>query len=293
MPTIGVVGIPDGWSSQKLVEAFTLLGCDTHLVDMKHVVLDLDGGKALCGDFDLCTFDALAIKKIGSTYAPDMLDRLAALRYVGGQGPLVCSRPERIKRALDRMSCTVTLRNGGIPMPPTTISEDADAIEHALARYHRAVLKPLYSTKARGMQVIEPGGDARAQIEAFRDAGNPMMYLQKMMDLPGKDLGLVFLGGVYQGCYARVAHGLSWNTTTHAGGRYESFEPTQDIVALAQRAQDLFGLDFTCVDVAQTGEGPVVFEVSAFGGFRGLWDAKGIDAAGLYARYVLEKLGHE
>jgi tetrahydromethanopterin:alpha-L-glutamate ligase len=35
----------------------------------------------------------------------------------------------------------------------------------------------------------------------------------------------------------------------------------------------------------------VVFEVSAFGGFRGAKEGIGIDAAALYCDYVLEKLG--
>jgi ribosomal protein S6--L-glutamate ligase len=51
-------------------------------------------------------------------------------------------------------------------------------------------------------------------------------------------------------------------------------------------------LDFTCVDVAETNEGPLVFEVSAFGGFRGLLDANGIDAADVFSSYVVDKLNH-
>jgi ribosomal protein S6--L-glutamate ligase len=50
-------------------------------------------------------------------------------------------------------------------------------------------------------------------------------------------------------------------------------------------------LDFTCVDIAKTEEGMFVFEVSAFGGFRGLKEAFGIDAAGLYLDHVMKELG--
>ena len=49
-------------------------------------------------------------------------------------------------------------------------------------------------------------------------------------------------------------------------------------------------MDFTTVDVAETRDGPVVFEVSAFGGFRGASEGIGIDAAQLYTRYVLQQL---
>jgi ribosomal protein S6--L-glutamate ligase len=61
-------------------------------------------------------------------------------------------------------------------------------------------------------------------------------------------------------------------------------------LAVAQKAQSLFDLDFTCVDVVETAAGPVVFEVSAFGGFRGIQEACGLDAAAMYTEYVMEKI---
>jgi ribosomal protein S6--L-glutamate ligase len=99
------------------------------------------------------------------------------------------------------------------------------------------------------------------------------------------------LGGEYLATYARAGNADSWNTTTRSGGKYRAHEPGAEVIALAQKAQDLFGLDFTCVDVVVTDQGPQVFEVSAFGGFRGLLDANGIDAAGLYVDYVLRRIG--
>jgi ribosomal protein S6--L-glutamate ligase len=154
------------------------------------------------------------------------------------------------------------------------------------------VLKPLFSTKARGMRVVKSGPDARARLERFRGAGNRVMYIQKKMDLPGRDLGIAFLGGQYLATYARIGDKGAWTTTTHFGGRYEPFEPSGELVDLARRAQAPFDLDFTCVDVAETEEGPIVFEVSAFGGFRGLKEAHGIDASERFADYVLRKIGH-
>jgi ribosomal protein S6--L-glutamate ligase len=74
-------------------------------------------------------------------------------------------------------------------------------------------------------------------------------------------------------------------------GSYTPYDPSTEIVELARRAQEPFGLAFTCVDVAETEIGPVVWEVSAFGGFRGLWESRGIDAAELYVRFVLERIG--
>jgi ribosomal protein S6--L-glutamate ligase len=139
------------------------------------------------------------------------------------------------------------------------------------------------------MTVVDAGPGAREQVQAFHE-DNPIMYLQQMVDHPGKDLGVAFLGGQYLATYARAGNSDSWNTTTRSGGKYEPFEPPREIIELARRAQDLFSLDFTCVDVVETDDGPKVFEVSAFGGFRGLRDANGIDAAARYVDYVLERI---
>ena len=50
-------------------------------------------------------------------------------------------------------------------------------------------------------------------------------------------------------------------------------------------------MDFTTVDVAETTDGPIVFEVSAFGGFRGALEGAGIDAAASYADYAIARVG--
>ena len=164
--------------------------------------------------------------------------------------------------------------------------------EVAVQQYGSAVFKPLFSTKARGMIVVNADNPApvrRQQIKAFH-ADNPMMYIQKKMQLPGQDLGLVFLGGEYMGAYARVSTGSSWNTTILHGGRYAAAEPDSGWIDTAQRAQALFNMDYTTVDMAETENGPVVFEVSAFGGFRGAKEGLGLDMAERYVDYVLKQL---
>jgi len=142
------------------------------------------------------------------------------------------------------------------------------------------------------MCVIEAdAGQARvaAEIERFR-ADNPVMYIQRRLELPGRDYGMIFLGGEYLGTYARVSRAGAWDTTVQSGGRYAPHTPPTSTIDLASRAERLFGMDFTTVDVADTDDGPVVFEVSAFGGFGGARDGAGIDAAALYADYAVKEV---
>lgn len=290
MPRIGVVGVPRGWSSELLADRVAELTGYRLLIDMQEVRLELPERRAWFQDIDLRTLDALLIKKIGARYSPDLLDRLEILRCLHEAGLPTYSAPESIIRVLDRLTCTITMQSAGIPMPPTTITEDVAAATAAVERYGAAVLKPLYTTKARGMSLLEAGPGLRDRIAAYARE-HPIIYVQKKIELPGKDLGIVFLGGRYLTTYAR-RKGPSWSTTTQFGGRYEAHDPPEALIALAHRAQAPFGLDFTCVDVAESEIGPIVFEVSAFGGFRGIQEARGLDAARRLVEYVLADLEH-
>lgn len=289
---IGVIGIPGKWSTETLADAVEERTGYRLVIDMGEVSLDLEDRRLLFQDQDLCQLDALIVKKISATYSPNTLDRLELLRVAEQAGVRVFSRAESILRLIDRLSCTVTLRNAGIPMPATRVTEDAGAALTAVQDFGSAVFKPLYSTKARGMCVIDAQQERdgmEREIRAFQ-AENPMMYIQQKIELPGRDLGMVFLAGEYLGSYARVSEGDAWNTTIHSGGKYAAHTPADSVIELARRAQALFDMDFTTVDVAETNSGPIVFEVSAFGGFRGALEGIGIDAAGLYAEHVLRQL---
>jgi ribosomal protein S6--L-glutamate ligase len=279
-----------GWSSESLADRVAERTGFRLLVDMSRVSARLDQGRVLFGEHDLCELDGLIVKKVGSLYNPHMLDRLEILRYVEERGVAVFSRPLSILRLLDRLSCTITLASGGIPLPPTEVTENLEYAVAAVQRFGRAIVKGLYSTKARGMLVLSANDpELLEKLTAFQAADNPVVYIQQMLKLPGRDLGIAFLGGQFVGAYARVKANDAWNTTIHSGGHYQAYEPTPEIIEVARRAQALFNLDFTGVDVVETEQGPMVFEVSAFGGFSGLRDGCKLDAAARYADYAIER----
>jgi ribosomal protein S6--L-glutamate ligase len=286
------VGIPGKWSTETLADAVEKRIGFRLVIDMAKVSLDLETSQLLFDGHNLCQLDGLIVKKISAEYSPNTLDRLELLRVAERAGVRVFSGAENMLRLVDRLSCTVTLRNADIPMPDTRVTEDVAAAVKAVKDFGSAVFKPLFSTKARGMRIIDANQaeqDITTAIEEFKQS-NPMMYIQRKIDLPGRDLGMVFLSGQYLGTYARVPQGDAWNTTINSGGRYEAYTPGDDIVALAHRAQAPFNMDFTTVDVAEMDSGPIVFEVSAFGGFRGALEGAGIDAAAAYTEHALKEI---
>lgn len=292
---IGVVGIPGKWSTEVLadeIEAKTGFRC---VIDIEKVVADLSMPAVTYNGQCLCELDAIIIKKISQIYSPMVLDRLEILRFVESCGVKVYSKPCEIIRLVDRMSCTISLAKAKIPMPKTVITEDINAALDAVKDFGEVVLKPLFSTKARGMQIINAEQSDKKilkELQTFFDV-HQFFYIQQKLKLPGHDMGLVFLGGEYQGAYARVANGDSWNTTIHSGGKYAEVQPSDEIIEMARKAQGQFDLAYTTVDIAETEQGPVCFEVSAFGGFKGAQEGLGLNMAAAYVEHVIAELQTE
>lgn len=287
---IGVAGLEGRWSSEALADAVAALTGSRLLIDLRAVTLDLAAGRASYGDVDLCSLHGLLVKKLGAEHDHHLRERLSLLRYLEARGVRVFSEPERTSRLIDRVSCTVTLAAHGLPMPPTTITEDVGRAARAVQAYGEAVLKPLYSSKAQGMQLVRAEDAALERaLAGFKARGNPVLYLQRRLALGERDYGVVFLGGEHVGTYARVRGASAWSTSTLEGGRYAAHDAPPALVELARRAQAPFGLDLASVDVIEHAGGLAVLEVSAFGGFSGC-RALGIDLAARYARYAVERL---
>ena len=291
-PKIAVIGLPGKWSTETLADALAERTGWRRIIDPARLQVNLVHNRVEADGVNLCKLDGIIIKKIGPQYSPLMLDRLELLRFVEQCGVRVFSRPERIARLVDRLAGTLALRQGNIPMPPTLITEQIDQAIEQVKTFGQAILKPLYSTKAKGMVVLNarklPPKQLKSRLATFK-AQHGLLYIQQKLELPGQDMGLVFLNGEYMGAYARIK-GNKWHTATSGGGKYAPAHPSDETIEIARRAQSLFGLDYTTVDMAETDMGPVCFEVSAFGGFRGAKEGLNIDMAQKLADFALKSL---
>lgn len=292
-PKIGVIGIPGKWSTEVLADHIEARTGFRAVIDMRDVELCLDSNKLMHGDLDLTQLDGVIVKKISEVYSPSTEDRILMLTHLEKLGVSIFSPAHSMSKLINRLSGTLALQQGNIPMPKTRVTESEDEAFKTVQEFGKVILKPLHSTKARGMLILDKRDGEKAIRERLMDYGkhNTLFYIQQAVELDGRDLGMVFLGGEYLCTYARVAGDDAWNTTIHSGGRYENFEPDAELIELGRRAQACFELSFTTVDIALTNQGPVVFEVSAFGGFKGALKGCDVDAASAYADYVLQKVG--
>lgn len=289
-PKVAVIGIPGKWSTEVLADRLEAATGFRLVISMADVKLDTMSKALWYKDTNLCELDGMVVKKITQDYNRHMWDRIELLRFAEMAGVRVFSSCNAILQLVNRLGCSVTLAAHDLPLPNTCISESVEEVKNAISEFGEAVLKPMFSTKARGMTLLSKDQpDLITQIIAFKKE-HPMLYVQQKASLQGWDLGMVFVGGEYLCTYARVAQNDSWNTTINSGGKYQDYQPEADLIELGRKAQAPFGLDFTTVDIALTDDGPIIFEVSAFGGFKGAHDGCKVDAAKAYTQHILNTL---
>jgi tetrahydromethanopterin:alpha-L-glutamate ligase len=286
---IAVVGQPGAWSTERLANALRAAGAEAIVVDLAACALRLPEPGVWHQGRRLDVLAAV-VKKIGDTAGGwAVRERLHILRHLEASGVPVWSAPDRLEVAVDRYRMTVELVRAGLPVPETVITEDLGEAAATVERFGAAVLKPLFTSKGRGMLRLDAALDVPRILERHRAENADPFYLQRFVKHPGRDLGVAVLDGRCLGAYWRIAGDGQWMTTVLSGGRYAPADPPAEALALAERAAQHFGLLFTGVDLIEGDEGFTVLEVSAFGGFRGLLDGCGVDAAPRLAEAVLAR----
>jgi len=288
---VAVVGVPGAWSTERLAQALRSAGAESQVLDLTRCSLRLPDPCLYADGRPVRHLDGVAVKKIGDTADGWIVQqRINLLRHVSASGVPVLSPPDRLEAAVNRLRMTVELARAGLPVPETAVTEDTDEAIDSVERFGMAIVKPLFTSKGRGMQRLAPTADLRAALDRHRAEGLGPFYLQRYLAHPGRDLGIAVLDGRYLGAYWRVAGPGQWMTTIRSGGRYAAADPPVEAIDLAVRAANHFGLVFTGVDLMETPDGGfAVLEVSAFGGFRGLLDGCGIDAAPALADVLLRR----
>lgn len=287
---VAVAGLPGVWSTEQLAAALRTLGADALILNLGDCVYDVTSGAVTSDGRDLGELDGLVVKKLGRTGDPSATRRLQILQQLEYLGVRVFSPTKGIMEVHDRYRMTQRLAQAGLPMPRTIVTEDLDAAASCVAEWGQVVVKPIVTSKGRGMLLLARDGAVRLQLRRWAREWASPFYLQEYVRGPGRDIGVAVLGGRVLGAYYRVARPGTWLTTTAADGRYEPCESTPEIERLALAAAGVFDLDFTVVDLVEVDAGYLIYEVSAFGGFAGLWQTRGIDAARLYAEYVVQAL---
>ena len=282
---VGVLGAAAGWHVRRLVAALTAAGHEAKVVGWHELAAEIGPEERLLPRFVTET-DALVVRGMPAGTLEDVIFRMDILGRLA-RGRRVVNAPRALEAAIDKYLALTLLHDAGIPVPRTRVAQDAAGIVAAWeALGGDAVVKPLFGSRGRGIGRISSRADLEPWLDAARSAAPPgaVCYLQEFLPDGIWDARILVIGS-RTFAMRRIATG-DWRINVSSGARPEAWNAPANWGDLAVRSARAVGAEIAGVDLFPTPSGPVVLEVNAVPGWRGLESALGIDIAAAVVRQL-------
>lgn len=277
--------VADGIKHQvaRLQEEFFKLGVEVEIKrnNELHAFIEKGNIKVNLGPYDF----AMYLDK--DRYVADMLER---------NGLKLFNKTEAICKCDDKMLTHICLSNAGIKMP-TSISSTLCYRDDGNRDYLKDVEKKLgfplivkenYGSLGKQVYLVNNSAELR-QIED-KLIHVPHIFQEFIASSKGLDYRIIVIGHKVV-AYMKRENKHSYLSNLATGGTASVVELPQEYLDVAIKASEILDLDYCGVDILQGPNGePILSEVNSNAFFEGIEKTTGINVAGAYAKYVIEKL---
>jgi len=196
------------------------------------------------------------------------LFRVTTLTEIEKKGAISVNPIKSIVLARDKLRSLIALKESGIPIPNTSVSEDLlDAI-NITKSYKKAVMKPLVGSLGLG-SVKVADEDTAFRIAKSLVLINQPIYLQKYIEKPHRDIRVFVIEDQIFGAMYRISN--SWKTNIFQGATPQRVKDLKGISEIAIKASEVLGLIYAGVDIVEDLEGNYyVIEVNACPQWKGI-----------------------
>ena len=277
-------------SSRQLMMAFMRRAVKVVYLRLSRLVsyVSSDGGWVGVGsDVRLDDLDAAIVRGLGSVATLEtLLRRVNLLRQLESRGTLVVNPVNSIMIARDKHLSLMELRKAGLAVPETAVVEDVlDAVEIA-KRWGKVIIKPLVGSMGYG-SILASDPDMVYNIGRLMQMHGLPIYVQKYTRKYDRDIRAFVVGDRVLGAMYRYCPEGTWKTNVSQGARTEVAELTQELVEISLKAARTLGLLYTGVDIGETDEGYVIYELNATPQWEGFARTTGINPAEHIADMVI------
>ena len=289
---IGVFGNHDSWYVNELCRVGAARGHSMHplLFDQFAASVRTNHVRFTCGDVDLLSLDLVLVRTMPPGSLEQVVARMDMLAGLEAGGVQILNPPRALECAVDKYLTTQRLALAGLPVPDTIVCENSDLALEAFETLGRdVVVKPLFGAEGRGIMRVS---DPELALRAFRtlERLGAVLYLQKFVAGPGFDLRILLLDGVLVGSMKRIPKPGDFRANISQQGTGVFHEPTEKELELARQAATVTGSLFAGVDLMyNSGQEPLLIEVNAVPGWRGLQRTCGIDVPGCLFEWLEQR----
>ncbi len=276
------------YSTRRLLEAGLTAGHDVRVIDHVRCFMDITSDKPSIHyreeEFGPAHFDAV-IPRIGATVT---FYGCAVVRQFEMMGVYCINESVAITRARDKLRSLQLLARRGVGIPVTSFANSPDDVDGLIREVGGApcVIKVLEGTQGIGVVLAETTQAAESVIQAFMGMNASILVQEYIEEAGGADVRAFVVGGRVIAAMLRQAQEGEFRSNLHRGGKATLVKLSNEERATATRAAKVMGLNVCGVDILRSSRGPLVMEVNASPGLRGIEEATGRDVAGLIIKFL-------
>ncbi|MEM3849183.1 MAG: RimK family alpha-L-glutamate ligase, partial [Zestosphaera sp.] len=194
------------------------------------------------------------------------------------RGVTLMNSAQGFMNARDKYRATQLLANAGLRVPETKLTEDVYVLSETVRNWGRAVFKPLIGSMGYGSLLVTDPDVAFIIGKTWLSHSQPVL-LQRYMRSKDRDIRVFVVGGEVLGAIYRYKPENTWKTNVAQGAKVEGAVVDVELKELSIKATETLGLDYAGVDVGETEEGYVIYEVNAMPNWQGFYAGTGISPA--------------
>jgi ribosomal protein S6--L-glutamate ligase len=276
------------YSTRRLMEAGLQAGHDVRVVDHVRCFMDITSDNPSIHyreeEFGPDHFDAV-IPRIGASVT---FYGCSVVRQFEMMGVYCVNESVAITRARDKLRSLQLLSRRGVGIPVTSFANSPDDVKGLIREVGGAplVIKLLEGTQGIGVVLAETKKAAESVIQAFMGLNTAILVQEYIKEAGGSDVRAFVVGNRVIAAMKRQAPEGEFRSNLHRGGKATLERLTKTERETAIRAAKVMGLNVCGVDILRSQRGPLVMEVNASPGLRGIEEATGRDIAGLIVAFM-------
>ncbi|GMN10139.1 30S ribosomal protein S6--L-glutamate ligase [Croceitalea sp. MTPC9] len=274
-------------STRRIAEEAEKLGHYVELIDHTKCSVKLGDGKPkiFLGEEDVTNeFDAI-IPRIGTKVTRH---GAAIVKQFEMNGVFSTARSLGITRARNKVRTMQIMARKGIPIPETLFSINPNNIGEQIRILGGApvIIKIQEGTQGMGVILAESKKSAKSIIDTFYKMDTSILLQRYVEEANGEDIRIIVVGNKVVASMKRTSEIDEFRSNVHRGGNTEAVDITQREKYIALNATKYLGLGVSGVDLMRSKNGPVLLEVNASPGLKGIEGATGINVAKHIIQFV-------
>lgn len=283
------------WSARQILLALDSLGVSSIYLRPCDVMslIDRDNSSVVyTNSLKPIDFDAVILRDLGVAITLEMfLRRINVFKHIEMMNKPVVNPVDSIVTARDKYLSLLLLEKAGIRVPKTVVLEDYFTATKIANEWKNVVVKPMIGSMGFGIIKAESPDIVYTIAKTLTQLRQPI-YVQEFVEKPGRDIRLLAIGDEIVAAYYRVQNNPNeWKTNIAQGAHAEPITRIDsELEDIAFKTLRTLRLHYGGIDVAETKDGYIVFEVNASPQWRGIQRVTNINPALKLAKYVVSMI---